>query len=310
MRAYFKKINDAGGIDGPQDQPRPRRTTATSPDKTKTNVDEALGSDKYAALYGVLGTPNNLAIWDTTNDECMPQLFNATGAAQWGDVENHPWTTGLQLDYFTEAGLWARWLQSEHPELNTVAEITFNSDFGQSYHKGFDFATKGTDIKVVDQETHEPTAPNLDNQFTTLAAVGRRGAADRDVRARSAPRRWPTSRSRPNWHPLVIMSLTCGSLNQFFKPLIDQGLTGKDTYLILTGKDVNDPKNQSRPGGRRLQDDAHRAGPRPQPDHLRQRLVLGVVHGQRAEEGGDVRGRPRPRQHHARRPRHHTTRCR
>ena len=52
---------------------------------------------------------------------------------------------------------------------------------------------------------------------------------------------------QPNWHPLVIMSLTCGSLNQFFKPLIDQGLTGKDTYLILTGKDVNDPKNQSDP---------------------------------------------------------------
>src|SRR6185312_6573978 len=50
-----------------------------------------------------------------------------------------------------------------------------------------------------------------------------------------------------NWHPLVIMSLTCGSLNQFFKPLIDQGLTGKDTYLILTGKDVNDPKNQTDP---------------------------------------------------------------
>ena len=36
-------------------------------------------------------------------------------------------------------------------------------------------------------------------------------------------------------------------LNQFFKPLIDQGLTGKDTYLIQTGKDVNDPKNQSDP---------------------------------------------------------------
>ena len=43
------------------------------------------------------------------------------------------------------------------------------------------------------------------------------------------------------WKPLVIMSATCGSLNQFFKPLIDQGLTGKDTYLIQNFKDVNDP---------------------------------------------------------------------
>ncbi len=68
--------------------------------------------------------------------------------------------------------MWAKWLETEHPDKKKVAELTFNSDFGQSYHNGFAFAIKGTDIKVVDQENHEPTAPNLDNQFTTLAASG------------------------------------------------------------------------------------------------------------------------------------------
>src|SRR5437660_11067260 len=43
------------------------------------------------------------------------------------------------------------------------------------------------------------------------------------------------------------MSGTCGSLNQFFQPLIAQGLTGKDTYLIQTFKDVNDPSVQNDP---------------------------------------------------------------
>ena len=43
------------------------------------------------------------------------------------------------------------------------------------------------------------------------------------------------------------MSGTCASLNQFFKPLIDQGLTGKDTYLIQNYKDVNDPAEQDDP---------------------------------------------------------------
>jgi hypothetical protein len=46
-----------------------------------------------------------------------------------------------------------------------------------------------------------------------------------------------------SWKPLVIMSATCQSLSQFFKPLIDQGLTGEGTNLILTFKDVNDPAN-------------------------------------------------------------------
>ena len=48
------------------------------PDKTKSNVDEALGSAQVRRLLvGVLGTANNLAVWDKVNDECMPQLFNA-----------------------------------------------------------------------------------------------------------------------------------------------------------------------------------------------------------------------------------------
>ena len=46
-----------------------------------------------------------------------------------------------------------------------------------------------------------------------------------------------------DWHPLVIMSATCASLNQYFKPLIDQGLTGNGTYIVISAKDVLDPAN-------------------------------------------------------------------
>jgi branched-chain amino acid transport system substrate-binding protein len=176
----------------------------------------------------------------------MPQLLNGTGAPQWGDVENHPWTTGMQLDYFTAASLWAKWLEKEHPDKKKVAELTFNSDFGQSYHNGFAYAIKGTDIKVVDQENHEPTAPNLDNQFTTLANSG----ADvllLETSGAFCTQAMAAIEKQTTWKPLVIMSETCGSLNQFFQPLIDQGLTGAGTYLLQNFKDINDPANQSDP---------------------------------------------------------------
>ena len=240
-QSYFKYINENGGIDG-------RNIVVTTkddtykPDLTKSNVDEALGAKKYAALFLVLGTPNNLAVWDETNDECMPHLLNGTGAAQWGDVKNHPWTTGMQLDYFTEAGLWAKWLQTNHPDLTKVAELTFNSDFGQSYHSGFKFAADGTDLEVIDQELHDPTAPNVTNQFTTLAASGAQVLL-LETSGAFCTQAMAEVEKQTTWKPLVIMSGTCASLNQFFKPLIDQGLTGQDTYLIQNYKDVLDPEN-------------------------------------------------------------------
>ena len=63
MKAYFKYVNDNGGIDGRQIV-LDAKDDGYAPDKTKTNVDEALGSSNYAALTTVLGTPNNLAVWD------------------------------------------------------------------------------------------------------------------------------------------------------------------------------------------------------------------------------------------------------
>ena len=255
-KVYFDYINANGGIEG-RNIIVDTKDDAYKPDQTKTNVDEALQSKKYAGLYVTLGTPNNLAVWDETNDECMPQLLNGTGAAQWGDVDGHPWTTGMQLDYFTEAGMWAKWLETEHPDKKKVAELTFNSDFGQSYHNGFAFAIEGTDLKVVDQENHEPTAREPGQPVHHAGGLGRRRAVAGDLR-----RVLHAGDGQPGeadlWKPLVIMSGTCASLNQFFKPLIDQGLTGAGTNLILNYKDVNDPANANRSDGSALPEDDDR----------------------------------------------------
>jgi branched-chain amino acid transport system substrate-binding protein len=237
-QSYFKYVNENGGVDGRQIV-LDVKDDGYQPDKTKSNVDEALGSNSYAALYAVLGTPNNLAIWDEVNDDCMPQLFNGSGAPQWGDIENHPWTTGAQIDYFSEASLWAEWLKKEHPDAKTVASVAFNNDFGKSYVNGFAKAIEGTDIKVVDQQYHEPTAANLTNQFTTMAAT-KADVVLVETSGVFCTQAMSELEKNADWKPVVIISATCGSLSQFFQPLIDQGQTGAGVHLIQYVKDVND----------------------------------------------------------------------
>jgi len=244
MKAYYDYVAKNGGIDG-RKIVLEDKDDQYAPAATKTNSDEALAANKYAAFNTMLGTPNNLGIWDDTNRECMPQLLNGTGAAQWGDVENHPWTTGMQLDYFTAANIWAEWLKGKFPNGAKVASITFNSDFGKSYLNGFRHAIKGTNLELVGDFPHDPTAPNLDNQYTSAAAT------NADVLLLQTSGAYCTQGmaavEKGSWKPTVIMSETCGSLGQFFQPLIDQGLSGKDTYLLQNFLEVNDPANADKP---------------------------------------------------------------
>ena len=64
--------------------------------KTVTNVQSLLTDDHVFALLNVVGTKNNLAIRDLVNRECVPDLFAASGATQWGN-HKFPWLIGSEL---------------------------------------------------------------------------------------------------------------------------------------------------------------------------------------------------------------------
>ena len=90
--AYFKKINDAGGING-------RKINfisyddGYSPPKTVEQARKLVESDQVAMIFNSLGTGTNTAIQKYMNAKKTPQLFVATGASKFGDPEHFrgPW---------------------------------------------------------------------------------------------------------------------------------------------------------------------------------------------------------------------------
>jgi ABC-type branched-subunit amino acid transport system substrate-binding protein len=245
VESYFEYVNSQGGVDGRQLK-LDIKDDGYLPDRTKSNVDEAIESRSYAAFSNILGTPNVGAIRDVTEDECMPNLFVATGGPQWGDPENYKFTIGGAGNYWTEAALWANWLQTEHPDLTSIATVTFNNDFGHVYLDALPASIEGTPLKIVGSETHEATEPNLDNQLTSLAAT-RADVLIIETAAAFCTQALATMERQTAWKPLIILSSACGSPSNIFQPLIDQGLTGADAYFETYYKDVNDPAMQSDP---------------------------------------------------------------
>ena len=184
--AYFKMINEMGGING-------RKINLISlddgysPPKTVEQVRRLVEEEKVAFLFNTLGTPPNLAIRQYLNDNKIPQLFVATGAATFSDPKHFPWTIGWQPNYQTEAKIFAQHILKTKPDAK-IGVLYQNDGFGKDYliglKDGLGADHAGMVIKEASYETSEPT---VDSQVVTLQGSG----ADVFLIARDAQSRRP-----------------------------------------------------------------------------------------------------------------------
>src|SRR5580658_4245708 len=169
--AYFKMINEQGGVNG-------RKINlislddAYSPPKTVEQVRRLVEEEKVAFLFNTLGTPSNLAIRQYLNDNKVPQLFVATGAATFSDPKQFPWTMGWQPNYRTEAKIFGQHILKTKPDAK-IGVLYQNDGFGKDYliglKEGLGPDHAGMLIKEVSYETSEPT---VDSQIVTLQGSG------------------------------------------------------------------------------------------------------------------------------------------
>ena len=172
MEAYFDYVNANGGIGG-LDIELIVKDDGYVATQTIELVDEIIQSEN-PFIVTTLGSPNTLAVYDTLNDNCIPQPFVMTGHPAWGDPENHPFTTGLQMSYSTEAVFWGNWIKNNMADQLPVkvGGLVMDNDFGLAYEDGFaSWAEQNPDVVSEFQAVrHDPAAPTVTNEMTTIAA--------------------------------------------------------------------------------------------------------------------------------------------
>jgi len=241
--AYFKMINDKGGING-------HKLTLISlddgynPAKAVENTRKLVEAEGVALVFNSVGTANNAAVQKYLNDKKVPQLFVASGADRWADPEHFPWTMGFQPSYRSEARIYARYLMKEKPGAK-LCVLYQNDDFGKEYLTGLKEGFGDQYDKVVTKKmSYEATDPTADSQIVSLQGAGC------DAMLTAATPKFAAQAIRKiadlGWKPLHMISNVSISRSAVLAPA---GLD-KSTGILTAGyiKDITDPALANDPG--------------------------------------------------------------
>ncbi|HEV2100536.1 MAG TPA: ABC transporter substrate-binding protein [Stellaceae bacterium] len=235
--AYWKMINDQGGING-------RKINFISyddgytPPKTVEMVRKLVEQDNVLLIASPLGTPTNSAIWHYMNQKKVPQLFVATGATKWDDPKGHPWTIGWQPNYQSEGRIYASYILKNKPDAK-VGVLYQNDDFGKDYLKGVvdGLGDKAASMIAV-KASYETTDPTVDSQIIGMKAAGC------DVLVNTAIPKFAAQAIKKaagvEWKPLHILSSVGNSVGVTLKPAGFEN--AKDIISVFYVKDPTDPK--------------------------------------------------------------------
>jgi branched-chain amino acid transport system substrate-binding protein len=235
--AYWKSVNDAGGING-------RKINFITyddgfqPPKTVEMVRKLVEDDQVFAIFQLLGTPTNTVVHKYLNQKKMPQLFVATGASKWGDPKNFPWTMGWQPDYATEGAIYAKHILANHKDAK-IGILWQNDDSGKDYVGGFMKGLgKDNEKLVVASVSYEVTDPTVDSQIIQLKSAGAN-----IVFIETAPKAAAQAIRKIadlNWKPIRYLANVSASVAAVLKPAgFDNS---KDIITAAYLKDATDPQ--------------------------------------------------------------------
>src|SRR5882757_7035141 len=168
--AYFKMINEQGGING-------RKINfisyddGYSPPKTFEQTRKLVESDEVFLLFNIVGTPGNAAIQKYVNQKKIPHLFISSGATRWNNPTNFPWSMAWWPSFRSEARVYAKYIQQNYPG-KTVGILYQNDDLGKDYLAAFHEIFGAESAKrIVAEVSYELTDSTVDSQIIQIKAA-------------------------------------------------------------------------------------------------------------------------------------------
>ena len=235
--AFFKMINDQGGING-------RKINfvsyddAFSPPKTVEQARKLVESDEVLLIFQSLGTPTNNAIQKYLDTKKVPQLFVATGATKFGDPKTWHWTMGWQPTYQTEGRIYAKYILEKLPQ-GKIGVLYQNDDSGRDYLKGLKdgLGEEAAKRMIVGELPYDVTDPTVDSQIVSLRAAGA------DIFFDEASPKFAAMAIRKTaeigWKPTILLASVSNSVGSVLKPAgLDNSKGVLSTNYI---KDPTDP---------------------------------------------------------------------
>jgi branched-chain amino acid transport system substrate-binding protein len=234
--AYFKMVNDQGGINGRKIK-LVTLDDGFSPPKTVEQTRKLVEDEGVAVIFGSLG-PGNLAVRKYLNDRHIPQLFVLAPTEVYNDPQHFPWTIGLQPTYYLDGKTHARYILAHKPDAK-IAILHEDEQIAREAAKGLrDGLGDQAGRLIVKQVSYVVTDPTIDTQIVTLKASG----ADTfyDVSSPKFASQAIRKASELGWKPLHFLVYGSQSISAVLEPA---GLSNATGIISATfGRDPTDPR--------------------------------------------------------------------
>jgi branched-chain amino acid transport system substrate-binding protein len=242
MTAYFKMVNDRGGINGRKVE-FISYDDAYSPPKTVEQARKLVESDEVLVIAGSFGTPGNSAIQKYLNQKHVPQLYVISGASRFNDPEHFPWTMGFGATYRIETSIYAAYVLKENPAAK-IAALYQNDDAGKELLQGIKEGLGDKAKQIVAESAYEINEPTIDSHIVTLKSSGA------DVFFDLATPKFAAQSIKKieelGWHPLRFLPVVSSSIGATIAPAGLQNSKGVISAAFL--KDATDPQWKDDPG--------------------------------------------------------------